>query len=118
MKKVTAWVIDDEIELGELFVDLFSSPECYVVHFNNPNEVINALKKESPDLFFIDYRMPKMDGDELAKFLPKNIPKYLITGEINPQVKSEFTEILQKPYKIEKVFQILESLISQNKESA
>lgn len=118
MKKISVWLIDDEIELGELFVDIFSSPSCSVTYFNDSSEALISLEKEQPDLFFLDYRMPKMDGDELASILPKDIPKYLITGEINPVVKSNFIEILEKPYNLKKIFKIIESLQNQIIKSA
>lgn len=97
-------LIDDEQDLGSLFVDTYSSPDIAITYFSNPSLALES--SDTFDLYFIDYRMPKMNGDELAHLLP-SAPKYMITGEINPNPTYPFLKIIAKPYFYEDIQNIL-----------
>lgn len=84
-------LIDDEKDLGHLFVDTYSSENIKITYFSDPRSALKS--SEIFDLYFIDYRMPHMNGDELAQQLPPS-PKYMITGEINPKTTYPFIKII------------------------
>ena len=91
------YYVDDEIELCEIFVDEFSTKDYEITAFHDPQSAIAACEKKAPDLIFIDYRMPGMNGDKLAQRLSPDIKKILITGEIQVDVEAKFETILGKP---------------------
>lgn len=97
-------LIDDEKDLGLLFVDTYSSDEIQITYFSDPESAIKSL--DTFDVYFIDYRMPHINGDELAHKLPPS-PKYMITGEINPKPAYPFLKIIAKPYFYEDIQNIL-----------
>jgi CheY-like chemotaxis protein len=104
---LNVYYVDDEIELCELFVDMFSSFEVTVKTFTDPFIALEYAKKNPPDLLFTDYRMPGMNGVELAKKLDPLIKKYLITGENNLIIDFNFEAILYKPIKPKLILEIL-----------
>lgn len=105
---ITIFFLDDEPELCELYEDIFSSDRVIVKAFSDSTELIAQVKIKHPDLIFLDYRMPGLRGDAVAKILPDEIPKYMITGEANPQVDYPFVKILLKPPSIEEIFSIID----------
>jgi DNA-binding response OmpR family regulator len=62
MKKVL--VIDDEVNLRELYQDELTSEGFEVVLAKDGFEGVDLCKKENPDLVIVDIRMPGMDGLE------------------------------------------------------
>ena len=91
------YYVDDEPELCELFEDLFSSDEVRVVTFTSPILALEAILSSQPDLLFTDYRMPGMNGVELAKKTDPQLKKILISGENNLVTDFNFEFILTKP---------------------
>jgi DNA-binding NtrC family response regulator len=83
MSKASIFLIDD----SEAFLDLFSSfPEIQDVRlntFNCPQEAIEALSHDCPDLIISDIQMPSMSGLDLfhrVKDMAPAIPVILITA--------------------------------------
>lgn len=81
--------LDDEPEILEMFKGMLEDYGCNVYSF----ETLDDMKKEImngkvPDLFIIDFRMPKVNGNTilnaLGSVLPK-IPKVLLSGYISKE---------------------------------
>lgn len=110
-KPLNVWLIEDEKDLGEVFVETFESQSINITHFINPLEAIKKLETETPDLVFVDYRMPQMKGDKVIDSIPKNIDCYLVTGEIEigEEIKNKFKGFLFKPFKSNEIGSILKT---------
>ena len=100
--------LDDEQDLCENFKDYFSSNEFNITTFTVPEMAIEAVKKTPPDLIFIDYRLPGMNGDQVALFMDKEIPKYLITGDHLLTTQYGFVGTVSKPYRAHEIQSILD----------
>ncbi len=109
--QLNIYYLDDEEALCEIFVDYFASKEVNVTTFIDPKVAIDAIKKSPPDILFIDYRLPSTTGDELAKRMAADIPKYLITGDIGVKTEYKFKAVFNKPYKPEDIQQILDGFL-------
>lgn len=102
--------IDDEPDLCEIFVDTFSTPDLSIDAFTNPALAVEACKNRHYDVGFIDFRMPNINGDQLAQKINQNFPIYLVTGESDPKPTFKFSGILPKPFDCTKIENILTTL--------
>jgi CheY-like chemotaxis protein len=101
------YYLDDEEALCENFFDYFTSKDVIVTTFTDPNVAIDIIKKNPPDIFFIDYRLPGTTGDEVAKVLDPLLPKFLITGDIYVKTEYPFNSIFSKPVSEEEIFKVI-----------
>jgi CheY-like chemotaxis protein len=110
-KVLDVMYVDDEKELGDIFRDLYSNDLVNVHFFDNSKAAIERSKNSQFDLAFLDYRLPEMLGDEVANHLPKELPKYLITGELEVASKYQFIEIISKPTDFKVIGEIIQSYL-------
>lgn len=101
--------LDDEIDLLEMFSDLFSQPGREIITFSDPLEAVTAIQKNVPDIFFVDYRLPGISGEEIARKLDPKIPKVLISGDIHIESDYPFRAVFSKPFDAQQI----EALLSQ-----
>lgn len=77
-------VVDDEKMVTSAFRALFKVEGYSDVHlFNNPEEAVEFLKTQTPDLIISDFIMPEMNGLEFlteAKNLHPEVSMILLTG--------------------------------------
>ncbi len=104
---IKVYFVDDETELCELFDDLFANSEVLICTFSNPTDALEKILTSPPDLLFMDYRMPEMNGFELAQKCPTHLKKYLISGENNLTNDILFEAILCKPLNIQLIRKII-----------
>ena len=102
------YYLDDEVELCENFAELFTDDYIFVTTFSNVKEFLLMTQEFPPDLAFLDYRLFNITGDAVASELPATLPKYLITGNFNLKTKSNFIEVLHKPFDTQKISAILD----------
>ncbi len=107
--------LDDEPMLCELFSEFFSSDDIIITTFTDVYTAIDEIKKNPPDLIFIDFRLPGMNGDQVALQLAPSIPKFLITGDIDVETAYKFTKVIPKPYKRDEISSILNEALSLKK---
>lgn len=100
--------LDDEHDLLETFFDTFTENDISIELFSEPEKALERLKQFTPDLLFLDLRLPGTSGDELAGLISKSIPKVLISGDLQIQPKNEFHQILRKPYEAYEVQNIID----------
>jgi DNA-binding NtrC family response regulator len=105
------YYLDDEPDLLELFVDTFSTPEIEITPFHEAKNVLEAIRISPPDLVVLDYRLPNVNGDQIAAQIDSRIPRALITGDIQVKVESRFDAIFEKPYSTELVKKFLASFL-------
>lgn len=69
--KLQALIVDDEINLRESLAELIESEGFIALQASNGEEAIKILRdgEVSPDVIFLDMRMPKMDGLTAMRFI-------------------------------------------------
>ena len=100
--------IDDEVMLSEIFHEMISSERISVKIFSDAERAIEDINSNPPDVIFLDYRLYKITGDELAFQLPPHIPKILVTGDTLMKTKFKFDKTFQKPVNYKEIRDYLE----------
>ena len=106
--------LDDEPLLCELFVELFSDETIQIAAFTDAREFLNHVRNHRPDAVFLDYRLRGTTGDRVAAQLPMDIPKFLVTGEIdaaNGRWTGIFNRVFEKPIIVAEIRSLLRSLL-------
>ena len=101
--------VDDEVDLLELFADMFSSPEVVIETYSDPIRAIEAIRAAPPDLLFLDHRLPRTTGDQIARQVDGSITKALVTGDVTVQLESQFEAIFEKPFPVAKIRAFIQS---------
>ncbi len=101
------YYLDDEVELLELFSDLFVCDKYEIQTFSDVKAFLLKAQQEPADLYILDYRLPGTNGFEVAAQMPKDAKKILITGELNLDVPRNFICRLEKPFQIEEIQKLL-----------
>lgn len=81
--KSTVYVVDDDADVLGSLRFLLETDGFHVRTFRNAASLLNAVQSASADCFVIDYKMPDMNGIDLAGHLRKLhivAPVILITG--------------------------------------
>lgn len=100
--------VDDEHELNEIFRLCFQDSGHQVMTFTDEQKALNYCKQTPPDILFIDYNLKNMKGDDIARELPNNIIKILVTGNFSVDSDVVFDEIISKPFKIAELLAVVD----------
>lgn len=112
-------IVDDEEVIRDFLTRLLTLEGMSARTAENGLKAIEMAKQEQFDLFFIDLRMPGIDGVETLKELKKVAPdsKYImITGysldDLLKRLEGEDIEaIVTKPFEINEIIDILEGYL-------
>jgi len=115
----TVLVVDDEFGIAEL-IDAVLTDEGYrVVSAANGREGLEMLIREQPDMIFLDYMMPVMDGAAMLRSMVDNaveplVPVVLMSSMSETTVARRCTGyavFMRKPFKITEVIVLASRLI-------
>jgi two-component system alkaline phosphatase synthesis response regulator PhoP len=105
-------VAEDEKDIRELVELTLKLAGHSVTSAANGEEAIKSAKKEHPDLILLDFRMPRMNGDEAAQKLKAmdeftNTPIAFLTArdqdaEISGMIANGM-EFINKPFSIDQL---------------
>jgi DNA-binding NtrC family response regulator len=108
---VRIFLLDDEEMLCDIFQEYLTSDQIQITTFTDPKKAIKACEIEPPTMFFIDYRLPSITGDEVALSVDENIIKILITGDYSIKAKYQFDKIISKPYHFDEIKKVIKEYI-------
>jgi FixJ family two-component response regulator len=109
---IKVYYLDDEPALGENFKDLFETDEVEISTFVTADAFLEAVRTAPPDLVFLDYLLPKTNGDIVAQQLDPKIPKYLITGNLEVKPKADFVGVFYKPVQFEVIQMVISNSVN------
>jgi CheY-like chemotaxis protein len=92
--------IDDEEALCQVFKEYLDSSDIHISVFTDEDPAIEYCNNANPDLIFIDYRLKKLTGVDVAKAIICPSHKVLITGELNVAMDMCFDYKIEKPYRL------------------
>lgn len=107
-------VVDDDLDIQELLVGMIS--ESYDVSTANDGNEANAMIKACQyDIVISDYKMPGINGANLAKKHP-NTNFIFITGMVHKPSSLAAFQILSKPVSEEDLLNCITKLLSEKKQ--
>jgi DNA-binding response OmpR family regulator len=90
--------VEDEDDIAEFLRAYFRASGYDLVHLDpsSPQEVIDAIDRQKPDLILLDYRLRGFDGDEAYRLIRSQerfafVPVIIVTGDANARAKTEGT---------------------------
>jgi CheY-like chemotaxis protein len=118
-------IVDDEDDILFILKNVLTKKGYLVHEAYSGEECLNILKKERPDLIFMDIMMPGIDGWEAARKIKTNpktrdIPISMLSVKSDPEdqeksrVYSQADEHLSKPVDFDALLQTAENLLSKN----
>jgi two-component system response regulator (stage 0 sporulation protein F) len=93
-KDIKILLVDDEADFRQLMTFWLKSKGYSVTTATDGKNAIQIVKKEAPDIIFLDLRMPVMDGVEVLKRIRrfnKDVPVIVISAYINDPKARELT---------------------------
>ncbi len=118
MKKYTAIIADDEFFARELIKQyLMPLTDIEVIaEFDNGFDALKAIKKELPDIVFLDIQMPKLTGIEMVELL-EFVPQIIFTTAYDEYAIKAFElnaiDYLLKPFSQERFTQAVKKAVQQ-----
>lgn len=107
MKKTIA-VVDDDQPIVDVMTLLLKDEGFSVKTYNNGEELLKDIEKANVNLILLDYRLPKLNGAEVAKVLKthnktKDIPVIMVSANHNLEDtldRSSIDDFIAKPFDI------------------
>lgn len=114
MNKMKILYIDDNTEILEMFELFFSGKNYEIKTLSEAQLAVQTINIFQPDVLFIDYRMPDINGiDIVAQIDYQKIKAFLVSGELSfsdPRISEMFQEVLKKPLSLFDIQKLLEQL--------
>ena len=121
----TVLVVEDEFGIADLFEAVLEDEGHRILMAANGKLGLEMLAHERPQLVFLDYMMPVMDGASMLRGMAadpslRDIPVVMMSSLPEAQVAQRcdgYTAFMRKPFKITDVVSLTERLIGTRSES-
>lgn len=121
-------IVDDDVNILELFRDVLEGKGYQVTPFTRGWEALQAVSREKPDLIILDIMMPRVNGYEVCQILKENpktkqIPVIFLTALSHQEALRRAAEggaddFLVKPCPTEKLLKHVEKYLGHGKKEA
>ena len=116
------WIVDDDQSIRWVLEKALAREKLSFRSFSNPNDVLDALEKETPQILISDIRMPRGSGITLlqqVKAEHPNIPVIVMTAysDLDSAVasfQSGAFEYLTKPFDISEAIDLIQRAINES----
>jgi CheY-like chemotaxis protein len=118
----TVLVVDDEFGIAELFEAILQDEGHRVLTASNGRHGLEVLAKERPDVVFLDYMMPVMDGANMLRRMTSDqklnrIPVVMMSSIPEAAVAercSGYVKFMRKPFYVSQVTDVVEELVGRS----
>jgi two-component system nitrogen regulation response regulator GlnG len=115
------WIVDDDQSIRWVLEKALARENIPHKSFSNPNDVLNALEKETPQVLISDIRMPRGNGLDLLQHIKAshpNLPVIIMTAysDLDSAVSSfqgGAFEYLTKPFDVDKAIELIHRAVEQ-----
>lgn len=107
-KSCNIFIIDDEAQILDIVEDTLSDEGFQVSKFDKPENFLDAIKTQSPDVVVTDFKMPNFSGLDVLKAVRErhpDTPVIILTGFITKEILMDslkdggFYRAIEKPFK-------------------
>jgi CheY-like chemotaxis protein len=122
----TVLIVDDEFGIAELLEAVLTDEGHRVLTASNGKHGLEVVQSAKPDIVFLDYMMPVMDGaamlrQMLTKPELRNIPVVMMSSIPEASVAercSGYVLFLRKPFSVFHVIEVVDQLVGSAKSAA
>ena len=115
------WIVDDDQSIRWVLEKALARENMPYKSFSNPNDVLNALDKEIPQVLISDIRMPRGNGLDLLQHVKAShpsLPVIIMTAysDLDSAVSSfqgGAFEYLTKPFDVDKAIELIHRAVEQ-----
>jgi len=115
------WIVDDDQSIRWVLEKALARENIPHKSFSNPNDVLNALDKETPQVLISDIRMPRGNGLDLLQHVKAShphLPVIIMTAysDLDSAVSSfqgGAFEYLTKPFDVDKAIELIHRAVEQ-----
>ena len=113
-------VVDDEFGIGELLREILSDDDHEVVLAINGRQGLQMVAKEQPDLVFLDFMMPVLNGAGMLSAMMENpdmaqIPVIIMSSLPEASVTERahgHVGFVRKPFQINTILDVAEAALA------
>jgi CheY-like chemotaxis protein len=113
-------VVEDEFGIAELFDAVLTDEGYRVLTARNGKLGLETLVQERPDMVFMDYMMPVMDGSAMLAAMQadpslREIPVVMMSSMPKAAVAercSGYVEFMRKPFKIVELVELVKRVLA------
>ncbi|HEX9846700.1 MAG TPA: response regulator [Candidatus Nitrosotenuis sp.] len=120
-QKLTAIVVDDDIDLVSVFCEYLKIMDVDVVGRGyDGKEAVDLYEQKRPDIVFLDLSMPQYDGIFAVQRIKEANPDanlVVLTAysseDVRKKVERLGSEVIIKPFEMDKVMDVIENVKNQ-----
>lgn len=115
----TILLVEDDMYIGEVLVQAISQETSFnAILVQSGDEALNTVKNIKPDLFILDYQLPRMNGIELYDKLHAiveltQVPAIMISAQLpTKELKKRNIKGMNKPLDLDDFLQTIEQFLA------
>ncbi len=115
----TILIVEDDIYIGEVLMQAIVQETSFLaILVQSGDEALNTVKGIKPNLFILDYQLPRMNGIELYDELHTNkelehVPALMISAQLPvKELKKRNIKGLNKPLDLDEFLQTIEQFLA------
>jgi two-component system cell cycle response regulator DivK len=121
MNKLSILIVEDNIELGQLFAEILESDTIAVELIRDGQKALEYLSKTRPDIVVLDMQLPQITGDLILKHMRetanlKDIRVVVVTANamMAAVVENQADIVLIKPVSYAQLNTLVSRLLASN----
>lgn len=118
MANLRILLVDDEPDILQILQIHLSSFDYDISTADDGTSALNAVNENPPDIVFLDYSLPQLNGKTLLKFIKRRSPDtyvVMVSGRASMDIARECLEFgafdyIQKPFNLDRVTEVLRAI--------
>lgn len=111
-------LVDDEPDILDILKAHLSSLDYEILTALEPSQALALLESHNPDVVFLDFSLPQMDGLTLLKLIKRLVPStivVMVSGRASTDAARECLEhgafdYIQKPFNLNRINDVLRAI--------